>query len=661
MRRLRIYFVVFFILVAVPCSVLLVKSYSNLEDEAFIFYRRTAEGAAANLNQQLRQLLRREEERSYTQYRYVHVPDQPLPQQEGLNLSPLAAFPVQTEIPGILGYFQIDPDGSFHTPLLPDPASDSNLEVPQRDARVRLEQQLAAIVARGSLHLPAAPLGRLDWEQPEAKQDASKEERLRSNLVQMLDLSKEEVYSKSNVQDQIQARQTAAPESTEPIPAEPRREQSSPRQAQVFDSKLKDAYRAEAEEAQAPVSAETASEAGRGSDELFSRDRAGRREWDSAALDELRLEAEVDPFRAQPVDDSWIVFYRKVWWSDRRYIQGFVASLPEFVERQTRPSLVNSALPETTDYRLFYAGEPVPLAAEQPPGGHRPLLLYAWTLPGAVSDFDLAISVDRLPPGPGRQLLNLMAVLLTAVLIGGFWGAYRLSASQMELSQKKSDFVSAVSHELKTPLTSIRMYGEMLMNGWVQDEEKKRNYHQHIHDESERLSRLIQNVLRLAQLERNEWQLTPSLQDPVVFATGVVQRLQGQVGRAGFEIELVCEGEPAPVLIDTDALTQILINLIDNAIKFSKDADTRRVIVTVSQIGADCYLRVRDFGPGIPRRELKRIFEKFYRVGGELTRTTRGTGIGLALVKMLADAMGARIDVRNTQPGAEFRLRLPRP
>ena len=279
-------------------------------------------------------------------------------------------------------------------------------------------------------------------------------------------------------------------------------------------------------------------------------------------------------------------------------------------------------------------------------------------MPYPLSDFHLAITVGQLPEGPGYQLVNFLAIFLSLLFVGGLLGVYRLTATQMELAQKKSDFVSAVSHELKTPLTAIRMYGEMLTEGWV-EEEKRESYYQHIHDESGRLSRLIQNVLTLAELERKEWQIDLKTHDPVEFVRGVSERLSSQVTRAGFEISTVEEGEPKPIQVDSDALTQILINLIDNAIKFSKEAPDKKIVLSVSQLGSDCYIRVRDFGPGIQRSKLKKIFEKFYRIDDEMTRTTRGTGIGLALVKMLADAMGAHVDVANRDPGTEFSLRFP--
>ena len=116
MRRLRLYFAVFSVLLAVPVAVLLWRTYANLEKEAFFFYRTVAEGVVASVNEQLLQNLQREEQRPFTHYRYIHVADRPVPKQEGLNLSPLASFPVESEVPGILGYFQSDQTGLFRPP-----------------------------------------------------------------------------------------------------------------------------------------------------------------------------------------------------------------------------------------------------------------------------------------------------------------------------------------------------------------------------------------------------------------------------------------------------------------------------------------------------------------------------------------------------------------
>ncbi len=134
-----------------------------------------------------------------------------------------------------------------------------------------------------------------------------------------------------------------------------------------------------------------------------------------------------------------------------------------------------------------------------------------------------------------------------------------------------------------------------------------------------------------------------------------------QAERAGFALA-VRDGVPAGTVLalDADAFAQILINLVDNALKFSAGAE-RREIEIASRLESDGLVlyTVRDFGPGIPKGQMKKIFELFYRPTDEITRSTTGTGIGLALVQQLAAAMGGRVEVRNCDPGAEFRVSFP--
>ena len=672
MKKLRLYFALFFVLLAIPIVVLLSRTYSNLEQESFFFYRRTAEGVMSTLQQELEKSLLVEEQRPYTHYRYIHVADQPVPQQEGLNLSPLAGFPVQSEIPGILGYWQIDPDGSFNTPLLPEGNTEDGVSVPQREEREGLRDQLASLLEGPLLSSPASLRARIESSELDEVR-SSRETRLtklKSNLESNVDISLEEAYEteiRPEVSDYLSVLRRKEQESLEGAKGSVQKTSST--QAQVFTAQLKDLKSDGEDSFSDELEQKRESAAPKRLDFLRNR-AAGRQDEDAdqvagdkpGELQEKERDsasevvAEVEPFQSELVDGEWLIFHRKVWSQDRRYIQGFAANLTEFLEAHLEPAFLNSALPSTASYLLFYQGEVLEISESA--GDRRPLLLNSAALPYPLSDFHLAITVGQLPESPGYQVVNFLAIFLSLFFIGGLLGVYRLAATQMELSQKKSDFVSAVSHELKTPLTAIRMYGEMLSEGWV-EEEKRERYYQHIQDESERLSRLIQNVLTLAELERKEWQIDLKSHQPVEFVKGVCERLSSQVKRSGFRISTVEEGEPKPIQADSDALTQILINLIDNAIKFSKDAESKKIVLTVSQLGSDCYIRVRDFGPGIQRRKLKKIFEKFYRIDDEMTRTTRGTGIGLALVKMLADAMGAHVDVANRRPGTEFSLRFP--
>ena len=137
----------------------------------------------------------------------------------------------------------------------------------------------------------------------------------------------------------------------------------------------------------------------------------------------------------------------------------------------------------------------------------------------------------------------------------------------------------------------------------------------------------------------------------------VRSKIASQMERAGFALKLGNDAPDAEVMIDADSFTQVIINLVDNALKFAADAEHRAVELGCRrERDGRVLFTVRDFGPGIPKGQMKKIFELFYRPPNELTRETMGTGIGLALVRQLVTAMNGRVDVRNCAPGAEFRL-----
>jgi signal transduction histidine kinase len=286
--------------------------------------------------------------------------------------------------------------------------------------------------------------------------------------------------------------------------------------------------------------------------------------------------------------------------------------------------------------------------------------LHRARLSPPFGDLELAFRVQRLPRAPGTALLAWVSLTLAAVLCGGFLSMYRFAVGQLRLARQQQDFVSAVSHELKTPLTSIRMYGEMLKAGWA-DDAKKQTYYAFIESESERLSRLIDNVLQLARLTRSSQRFELRRVTVAELLDVVRSKAATQAERAGFALEIADEAPAAAALsLDVDAFTQIVINLVDNALKFAARAGDKTVRVYCRPEGGDRVLfAVRDYGPGIPKGQLKRIFERFYRPAGELTRETVGTGLGLALVLQLATAMGGRVEARNCDPGAEFRVSFP--
>ena len=238
---------------------------------------------------------------------------------------------------------------------------------------------------------------------------------------------------------------------------------------------------------------------------------------------------------------------------------------------------------------------------------------------------------------------------------------YRLGLRQIVLAQQQQDFVSAVSHELKTPLTSIRMYGEMLREGWA-SEDKRQSYYDFIYEESERLTRLINNVLQLARMTRNDLHIELKTYPVAQLMDTVRSKISTQVDRAGFVLVLDCPEHcrDSKLQVDADYFIQVIINLVDNALKFSSKATKRQVDIQCQKLrDGNLQISVRDYGPGVPKDQMRKIFRLFYRTENELTRETIGTGIGLALVNQLVMAMQGKVDVVNQEQGAEFRVSLP--
>ena len=236
-----------------------------------------------------------------------------------------------------------------------------------------------------------------------------------------------------------------------------------------------------------------------------------------------------------------------------------------------------------SDLTIAYRGELIGAAGVSNASGYsaaqtRGELLYRAPLSAPLNDIELIFSVADLPVGPGGRVVGWATFVLAVVLLGGLMVVYRFAAAQIDLTRQQRDFVAAVSHELKTPLTSIRMYGEILRAGWA-SEEKKKTYYDFIFHESERLSRLIANVLRLARLTRNGDDMDVKSATASELLSLVESKVASQVEQAGFRLELDRDPEAAAasVAVDADSLVQILINLVDNALKFSARAEQKVV------------------------------------------------------------------------------------
>jgi signal transduction histidine kinase len=255
---------------------------------------------------------------------------------------------------------------------------------------------------------------------------------------------------------------------------------------------------------------------------------------------------------------------------------------------------------------------------------------------------------------------SALAIALGLGLLAMIRGAVRAR----ELAQLKSDFVSTVSHELKTPLTSIRMFAEMLEQGVAQgDPGKLARYHRVIVQESQRLGLLIANLLDYAQIERGTRRYTPTREAIGPLARHAVTTFESLrdpdgAGRNPLGVAVSDEAMRAEVDVDRDVVVGAVLNLLANAAKYGAG---RPVEVDVGA-GADAvWVAVRDHGPGIPPAEQARIFREFYRAPEAYRSGVEGTGLGLALVKRHVEALGGTVEVASRLgEGATFTIRLPR-
>jgi signal transduction histidine kinase len=257
-----------------------------------------------------------------------------------------------------------------------------------------------------------------------------------------------------------------------------------------------------------------------------------------------------------------------------------------------------------------------------------------------------------------RNTYILVAMAMTAVLFLGGFTVLRSTAKELELARLKSEFVSTVSHEFRTPLMSIRYLSEMLDTDRVRDEAKKKTYYRKISKESERLSRLVENMLDFSKIEagmkkyrREEFSVNDLIAD-------VAARFREYAGDK--EMSLECETQDGMPVIqaDREAISRALFNLLDNAMKYS--GTDPRVVLSARIDGDAACLEVQDNGPGIRKEERRKVFEKFYRSQRPEHADIEGSGIGLTLVDHVARAHGGDVKIENAPGGGtKVTLRLP--
>ena len=252
----------------------------------------------------------------------------------------------------------------------------------------------------------------------------------------------------------------------------------------------------------------------------------------------------------------------------------------------------------------------------------------------------------------------LMLGVLSLLLVGGLALTYRSVSKEVALARLKSDFVSNVSHELRTPLALIRLYAETLELGRIKTHEKAQEYYSIIRKESERLTALINNILDFSRIEAGRKEYEFRTTDLAELVTNTLDTYRGQIDEQGFTLEQNIDSNLPLVRVDREAIARSLVNLVNNALKYS---DREKFIgVKLYRANGAVKLEVADRGIGIARSEQSKIFEKFYRAGDPLVHNTKGSGLGLSLVRHIAHAHGGEVEVESAPGnGSTFTLTLP--
>ena len=255
-----------------------------------------------------------------------------------------------------------------------------------------------------------------------------------------------------------------------------------------------------------------------------------------------------------------------------------------------------------------------------------------------------------------RTLYIALLVLLYIGIGVGFGLTLREMRRAYKLSRLKTDFVANISHELRTPLTSVRLFAETLREGRAESPAEVRECVELLSSEAERLSKLVEKLLSWSRLESGQRMLQKETTEVPVLLEEIADAYRAQQFATTYETEL--EPDLPTVAVDRDAMAQVVLNLLHNAVKYT--GDVKRIRLRARRSGKSVAVEVVDNGPGVRPQDRKRIFERFYRGDDLLSRKTEGTGLGLAISKKIVEAHGGRIEL-DTKPGegSTFRILLP--
>ena len=612
-KRLIVIYSAIFAVIALPVAWLLYDSYLHMQDESKAEWAMHAAQVLKMADNRIKDDLAIENKRSFMEYRFIKVAktisagEQPTYSDLALNFpvtscnSDSSKLDYCSQYAGLIGHFQIDPDGVFSTPYLPAGAL-GQVQLENKEVRESFQNQLKFIVRDMGIKNKGTA----------STQDTSKGSENYNALDQLaneVDLSKSK-----NRKKRLRVERTS-------------------------------------EQEQFAFNVESA-------------------KMDTSGLYRIfpyvgTMDIAIESFQAE-LNRQYIVFYRNVLRGEENFVQGFVVDLREYLKSIVALEIGDYASEDNhLALKFTYKGDLISFGIDT----RNTIKVFEENLAEPLNAITMSMYVDESVQESGNgqvisngQLLFLIGGIMFLLLGGGLISIYRLTQSQLDLAQKRQDFISAVSHELKTPLTTIKMRAEILQTSYqkMDDAKRKRSFDQ-IASESDRLTRLIQNVLDLSKIDGNRWVANIKKDWPKAVLDDFVTMYTKNIEDHGFSLTVSCDSDidRVQLMMDRDAVMQILTNLVDNSLKFSKNADYKMIIIEMKTEGDHVYLAVRDYGPGIPPSEMKKVFQEFYRVENEMTRTTKGTGIGLSMVKKLCALSNMKIEIENANPGLRTKIHFP--
>ncbi len=606
------------ILISCVIAALYMQARGTMEQEQILYHQVIAEDAFDHIETQLALFIRDEEARPFTHYNFYYVPDEQIGGSVGLYKSPIADLPQNSPI---IAYFQINPDGVVQFPHKTKNVDKEHKLSERQQESVQLacfstmdalnktnidnigeEASLVAVLNDANDTSIILPNAKFPQQRQGKGSEIFKNRSSRSKWAQSYNtnskkkVSKESYYQAANLQaNEMQQQLVQQEQSIKP--------------------------------------------------KLIEQDI--ERYLERNKLQNLAsFEIDTGSFRSIAVDDRQRLLLREVRVDNRVYKQGFLLDA-NMLQTRFYQQFCGHVHNKNAVTLQWMRGDQKQNTQNLAVGEGEIGFYHQMSVPFEDTGIFARMLLTEDQPGLSVLTLNIITALLLAAILFGLYLSDRTMHVMQRFAERRQNFAAAVSHELKTPLTAIRMHAEMLESGMVANDDKRDEYYHTIHAESQRLSRLIDNVLTLSRIEKDDYQLQMTIGDVKPVIDEAVSMLEPHATRNGFSIAVDADDELMAVRYDHDALMQIVVNAIDNSIKFAKDAEEKLIHISLKKQDGGLALRIRDFGPGVPQEHQAHVFEAFYRGERELTRNTKGTGIGLALVKNLCDAMGAGVSAGN--------------